>query len=140
MHLLTLSWLTNAIHIYQASITLLFYVFPVSWYWVCSSMQYDRYDLLHTRAKLIVYTVIIWYKLFVAHKNKCSVVSEVTDLRKYNYTDTYVLDTLANELFIFHQRNTSGLSKPGSLSWQLLTEVSQEWSGCHRKSRITIVL
>ena len=50
---------TNAVHIYQASIILIVYVFPVSWYWVCSCMQDGRYDLLHTRAKLIVYTVII---------------------------------------------------------------------------------
>ena len=44
-------------------------------------MQDGRYDLLPMRAKLIVYTVIIWYNYFVAQKNEFSVVSEVTDLR-----------------------------------------------------------
>ena len=81
MHLLALSWLTDVVHIYQASITLLFYVFPVSWYWVCSCTQDGRYDLLHTRSKLIVYTVIIWYNYFVALDKILFVVSEVTDLR-----------------------------------------------------------
>ena len=62
MHLLALSWLTNAVHIYQASIIVIVYVFPVSWYCVCTCMQDGRYHFLHTRAKWIAYTVIIWYK------------------------------------------------------------------------------
>ena len=55
MHLLALSWLTNSVHIYEGSITLIVYVSPVIWYFVYSSMQYDRYYVLHTRTKIVYY-------------------------------------------------------------------------------------
>ena len=43
-------------------------------------MQDGRYDLLHTTAKFIVYTVVIWYNYFVALEKIFVVVSKVTVL------------------------------------------------------------
>ena len=71
MHLLALSWLTNAVHIFQGSVLLIVYVSPVIWYFIYSSMQYDRYYLLHTRAKIVYNFVFdctiiccIWKNIF----------------------------------------------------------------------------
>jgi hypothetical protein len=36
-------------------------------------------------------------------KKEFSVVSDVTDLRKQNYPDRYLLGTLAYDLFILHE-------------------------------------
>ena len=112
MHLLALLWLTNSVHIYQASITLLFYVFPVSWYWVCSCTQGGTYDLLHTGTKIL-------YSILFYHSYICSIRKNILFLflrLQISDSETMLIDmnfcTLAYELFILCQRNTSGLSKP----------------------------
>ena len=67
MYLLALLWLTNSVHIYQASIILKDYVFSVSCYLVYTCMHDGTYDLLHMRTNalyviLLKTTYILWHK------------------------------------------------------------------------------
>ena len=48
-------WASSGIQTYES---------PEIWYWICSCTQDGRYDLLHTRAK-IVYNFVLDYKIIL---------------------------------------------------------------------------